>query len=471
MSTAHPSATGLTRRLAAFAIGCRHEPLPPDVTERAKALLLDTLAAAYGARSFVPSGAVLADGLGSLGLGQGGASVLGDSRDWSPLAAALVNGALAHGMDMDDTFLASPVHPSAVLVPAALAAAEMVGADGATTLRALVAGYEGLCRIARAMAGTGHIERGFHQTATVGVFGAAITAGLILGLDQTQLESALGIAGSQAAGSIQFAANGAWNKTFQVGAAAMNGLLAANLARSNFLGASDVLEGRHGFLNAYGDGAHHEALIAELGQRWDTLQIGVKPYPCCRCSHPVLDGVLRLRAEHGIQASDVVGVSLGISSYATRIVGSELPAVWRPTTTVEAQFSLPFVTAAALIDGRMGWEQYTLVGSAAVQTLIDATTLMVDPEAERNHPQHWSARVAIATSGGTFETFIKTPLGEPETFPDMAATRAKFETYAEPALGAAAGAIALRLSRLEGEKDLRDLTHVLRGEFASRTGG
>jgi 2-methylcitrate dehydratase PrpD len=468
MTAVTRSATGLTRRLVTFATACRSGSLPPESTERAKALLLDTLAAAYGARSFVPSCAVLAEGLVPLGLRHGDASVLGDPGDWSPLAAALVNGALAHGMDMDDTFLPSPVHPSAVLVPTALAAAELVGANGETTLRALIAGYEGLCRVARAMAGTGHIERGFHQTATVGVFGATITAGLILGLDETQLESALGLAGSQAAGSTQFAANGAWNKTFHVGAAAMNGLLAATLGKANFLGASDALEGPRGFLNAYGDGAHADCLVAELGERWDILRIGVKPYPCCRCSHAALDGLLKLRAEHAIRASEVVEVSLGVSSYALGIVAGELPSKWRPATTVEAQFSLPFGAAVALIDGRMGWEQYDLVGSGPVQTLIEATTVSVDPEAERNHPDNWSARVTIATMRGPFETFVKTPLGEPETFPDMAAMRAKFTSYATPALGDHAVAIAHRLERLEAEADIRNLTRALRGSRAER---
>src|SRR5690606_18361350 len=163
--------------------------------------------------------------------GPGEATVFGFNRRYTPATAALFNGMLGHSLDFDDTHSDSSTHPSAPVVPAALAAAEMTGASGRDTLTAIVAGYEVMIRIGKALDPTAHYARGFHPTATAGVFGAAAAAGRIFGLDAQQVASAFGVAASQAAGSLQFLVNGAWNKRFQVGAAAMNGLIAASLAR------------------------------------------------------------------------------------------------------------------------------------------------------------------------------------------------------------------------------------------------
>src|SRR5690606_40306027 len=153
-----------------------------------------------------------------------------------------------HSLDFDDTHADSSLHPSAPVVPAALAASGTGGATGAELLAAIVAGYEVCCRLGNALDPTSHYARGFHPTATAGTFGAAAAAAKLYRLPAERIAAAFGVSGSQAAGSLQFLENGAWNKRFQVGAAAMNGVIAATLAQQDFLGASEPVEGRYGLL-------------------------------------------------------------------------------------------------------------------------------------------------------------------------------------------------------------------------------
>ena len=194
----------VTRALAEFAAGISHQDLPPEVSARARTLILDTVGIALRARYDADSTPSLLKALTALGYRQGTARAIGDGDGWTAPGAALINGALAHSLDFDDTHAAGSIHPSAPIVPAALAAAEMTGADGATTVAAIVAGYEVQIRLSLAMTPSEHYARGYHPTATCGAFGAAAAAGRILGLSVDQMVAAFGLALSQAAGSISF---------------------------------------------------------------------------------------------------------------------------------------------------------------------------------------------------------------------------------------------------------------------------
>ena len=242
--------TGTTRRLAEFAAGIDFASLDSDVVERTRMLLLDQVGISIRGRNDAGLSASMAAALRQLGLGSGNASVIGDGAAYSPPAAALFNGNLGHSLDFDDTHASGSIHPSAPIVPAALAAAEMVGANGRTVVAAVVAGYEVQIRLSLALGPSDHYRQGFHPTPTCGVFGAAAAAGRVLGLDASQVEDAFGLCGSLAAGSMQFLVDGAWNKPFHTGYAAMNGLVAACMAREGFRGAREAIEGRAGFLHA-----------------------------------------------------------------------------------------------------------------------------------------------------------------------------------------------------------------------------
>jgi 2-methylcitrate dehydratase PrpD len=413
------------------------------VKTRAKALSLDLLGSALRARIEAESTPPVLAALASLGLaGEGPATVMGDDRGYAPPVAALLNGLLGHSLDFDDTHAESSLHPSAPVVPAALAAGEMAGADGATVLAAIVAGYEVCCRLGLALDPAAHYARGFHPTSTAGTFGAAAAAGRVFGLDAEQIASAFGVAGSQAAGSLQFLQNGAWNKRWQVGAAAMNGLVAAVLAQKGFRGSAEAIEGRHGLLAGYTGAPHPERVLQGLGQDWETLRIAVKPYPSCRYTHAALDGLIALRERHGLAGADVRALEVGLHRNGVVLVGEPEATKRRPRNVVDGQFSMAFTAAVALDQGGFGWDDYRRLGEPVIDALCDKVTVARDEAVEAAAPHPFGARVRLVTSKGEFELLVKDPSGEPESFPDEAALRRKFLTLAGPVLGERAGGLA-----------------------------
>ena len=305
---AHETAT-----LAAYVVNLKYQDIPAEVLDRAKVLTLDFLGSAIRARSEAESTPSILKMLEALALDtKGESTVFGDSKTWTPAVAALLNGALGHSLDFDDTHADSSLHPSAPVVPAAFAVGEMVGASGRDVLTAIVAGYEVCCRLGNALDPTSHYARGFHPTATAGTYGAAAAAGKLFGLSEQQIIAAFGVSGSQAAGSLQFLVNGAWNKRYQVGAAAMNGVIAATLARNDFVGATELVEGKHGLLAGYTDDAHPDKAVAELGKTYETMKIGVKPYPSCRYTHAAIDALIAMRREHNLTPDHVKRVEIGL---------------------------------------------------------------------------------------------------------------------------------------------------------------
>jgi 2-methylcitrate dehydratase PrpD len=439
-----------TFTLAAFASGLRLEAIPEAAAERAKALTLDLLGSAVRARVEAESTPSVMAALARLGLdGEGGCTVMGDGRGYAPPVAALLNGVLGHSLDFDDTHAESSLHPSAPVVPAALAAGELAGADGATVLAAIVAGYEVCCRLGLALDPAAHYARGFHPTATAGTFGAAAAAGRVLGLDADRMASAFGVAGSQAAGSLQFLQNGAWNKRWQVGQAAMNGLIAASLAAEGFRGSAAAIEGRHGLLAGYTDAPRPERAVQGLGRDWETLRIAVKPYPSCRYSHAALDGLLELRRRHGLTGGDVRALEVGLHRSGVVLVGEPEAAKRRPRNVVDGQFSMAFCAAVALDQGGFGWDDYRRLGDSAIDALCDKITVVRDEAVEAASPHPFGARVSLRTAKGDFELSVRDPSGEPGSFPDRAALEAKFLALAEPVLGEGARRLADRVLALE----------------------
>jgi 2-methylcitrate dehydratase PrpD len=459
-----------TLALAGFVAGLGPSDIPTPVKARAKALSLDLLGSALRARVEAESTPPVMHALAGLGLdGPGPATVMGDDRGYAPPVAALLNGLLGHSLDFDDTHAESSLHPSAPVVPAALAAGELVGADGSTVLAAIVAGYEVCCRLGLALDPAAHYARGFHPTATAGTFGAAAAAGRVLGLNADQLASAFGVAGSQAAGSLQFLQNGAWNKRWQVGAAAMNGLIAAALAQQGFRGSAEAIEGRHGLLAGYTDAPHPERVLAGLGQDWETLKIAVKPYPSCRYTHAALDGLIALRARHGLAAADVRALEVGLHRSGVVLVGEPEAAKRRPRNVVDGQFSMAFTAAVALDLGRFGWDDYRRLGEPAIDALCDKVRVRRDETVEAAAPHPFGARVSLQTSKGDFELLIRDPSGEPESFPDEAALRGKFLTLAGPVLGEGAAGFADAILDLDRFASVAEALKLARPAAAKRS--
>jgi len=434
-------------RLAEEMTTLRSSALPPDVLARANDLFLDFLGVALAG---VPedSSRALRQGLERLGL-RGDATVLGTTGRLPPPQAALANGAAAHAIEMDDTHLGGSIHLGASVFPAALAAAELAGAGGEAVLRAAVAGYEVAARLAMAVGPAAHYERGFHPTGTCGAFGAATAAGLLLDLDAGALARALGIAGSQAAGSMEFLADGAWTKRLHPGWSASAGLHAAALAGAGFRAPASIVEGRFGFLHAYSEAPRREHLDGPV-EGFELMRTGIKPHACCRYMQAPIDAALTLRAAHAIDPHAVERVEVGIVSAGFPIVYEPEEHKRRPRSVVDEQFSLPFGIAVALARGAASPTEFVpaTLDDALVTQLMDRVTAVHDERLDAQYPRIWPAWVRIVLRDGRrLEEHVTHALGDPERFPDAAELGAKFRTLARRMLSEAqverlAGAVA-----------------------------
>ncbi len=426
---------GITTDLAAYCANLRLQDLPPEVVARTRQLVLDLVGNIVRGRHDAESTPALLAACRALGFAGGSCGVFGDADSYTPAGAAFLNGALAHSLDFDDTHAAGSLHPGAPVIPAALAAAEMTGASGAVVLAAIVAGYEVTCRVALALPAGAHYDRGFHPTATCGVFGAAAAAARVFGLDAAGVENAFGIALSQSAGSLQFLANGAWTKRFQVGWAAMAGLTAATLSREGFKGASEALEGRLGFLQAYAPTPEPGRVTQDLGTVFELMATAVKPYPSCRYGHAGIDAVLALRAELGIAPSEVESITYGLSHAGLLLVGIPAEKRANPQNIVDGQFSGPFVLACALVTGAMGWDSYKELQNPVVRALLAKIACVHDADMQAEYPANMSGRITLRARGQEFVRSVIVPKGEPGNFLSDMELRTKFLGLTHAILG------------------------------------
>jgi len=425
---------GITTELARFSAGITKDALPVPVIERTRYLLLDLIGNIVRGRS-AESTPALVSAVHVLGLDRGEIAVIGDPRRYAPAGAALMAGAFAHSLDFDDTHAASTLHPGAPVIPAALAAAQISGATGADLLAAIVAGYEITCRIGLALPAADHYQRGFHPTATCGAFGAAVAAGRLFGLGVDAMKSALGIALSQTAGSLQFLADGAWTKRFQVGWAALSGLTAASLAGAGYKGPGGALEGRHGFLSSYAPNPLPARAVEKLGVVFELMETAIKPYPSCRYGHAGIDAALALRTRHDLKPEEIEGVTYGLSQAGMLLVGAPTEKKANPDNVVDAQFSAPFVIASALATGRMQLESYERLHDPMIRRLMARIRCEHSEEIEAHYPRNMSGTVSIQARGETFAETVIVPTGEPSNMLSEAALLAKFTNLVEPVLG------------------------------------
>jgi 2-methylcitrate dehydratase PrpD len=453
---------GAARALAADVVAIRRSALPDAVLARARDLLLDYLGVTL-AGAVEESTVVLRRGLAALGT-SGDATVIGTPLRMAPPHAALANGAAAHAIEMDDTHLGGSIHLGASVLSATLAAAELVPASGATCLRAAVAGYEVAARLAMALGPAQHYRRGFHPTGTCGAFGAAAAAGVVLGLDVDGITTALGIAGSQAAGSMEFLEDGAWTKRFHPGWAASAGLHAAALAGAGFRAPASILDGRFGFLGAYSDAPDLGALGP--GGTYALMETGIKPHACCRYSQGPIDAALALRRAHAIDPARIARIDVGIVAAGFPIVCEPLDAKRRPRSVVDAQFSLPFSIATALVRGAAWPDDFTpaCCEDPAIRRLMAAVHPARDAALDAHYPRTWPCWLRITLDDGTrHETRVDHPLGDPENFPDATTLAAKFARLATRALEPErARAVHDAVTAIVDNPDVRDLLALVR---------
>ncbi len=424
-----------TRKLAEFTASISYDTLPSEVVERTKFLIMDMIGISIRAQHDADSTPALLAACRAMGYTGGTSRVIGSHETYTPPGAAMINGTLAHSLDFDDTHAAGSIHSSAPIVPAALAAAQMVNADNKTVIAAITAGYEVQIRLSLALNPTEHYKRGYHPSATCGAFGAAAAVGRIFRLNADGIERALGIAECQTSGSMRFLADGAWTKRFQVGYAAHNGLLAASLAAEGFVGPAGSIEGKDGFLQSYAPNPEVAKAAADLGLVWETMNIAVKPYPSCRYSHSAMGALAVARSSNDISLEEIESVEVGLPHTGWRIIGETDEVKRYPIGAVDGQFSMPFCGAVVMRQGTMGWDDYAKhLNDNDTLSLAEKFSTVTDSWAESEYPKNMAGVVRIKTPRGIFEEKVVVPKGEPSNFMTASDARSKFDDLVSPYL-------------------------------------
>lgn len=451
------SASALARHV------CRtgYADLPASAVESARRDLLDTFGCMLG-------------GSGSPGIGELFAVV---SR-WGGLAesrvllrgvslpspqAALLNASMGHALDFDDTLDAGgSIHPGVSVLGAVLAVSDSLGnVTGKELLLAVALGLDVSCRVAFAST----VDRGWHRTAAMGVFGAAAAAGKLLRLTPEQMLDAFGIAYSQAAGNRQCILDGALSKRMQAGQAASAGVFSAVLAQTGFTGARNIFDGRFGFFELYQpNGADPSALLRDLGTAFRGEALSYKPYPCGRPLHAAIDAALAARVQLQItRADDIAAVTIEADPAGHADQFERGPAKRRPTQVVEAQFAEPFLIATALVHGRVGIVEVDGLGDPAVLALSDRIAGVA-----REGRKKRSLSITVSRTDGRAATIeAADPIGSPQKPLTDAQFEAKFRDCARnavrPLSDASIDAALAGIARLEALTDARELMAAFAG--------
>ncbi|GII24740.1 MmgE/PrpD family protein [Planosporangium mesophilum] len=426
MSTADQPA--VTRALAEFAVNRDLSDLPEDVLDLVRRSLVDTVGVTVAARG-EPAVRILRATLGEE-LPAGPATVLVDGTRTDAPTAALINGTAGHALDFDDVTDVTYGHPSVVLWPALLAAAQQVGAAGRQLAEAFVVGFEVQCAVAQGMRIREHYGRGWHSSATVGVIGAAAGVARLLGLDVDRTRCALGIAASMAGGSRQNF--GTMTKPLHVGLAARDGVLAASLAGNGFTADPDQLEQPLGFFGMFAETRQLDAVLDAVNGPYALRLHGlnVKKYPCCYNTHRTADATLDLAAREGLKADDVRRVRLTLEP------GGFDPLIHhRPQTGLHGKFSAEYVIAAALLDGAVKLATFTdqAVQRPQAQELlakVEYAESAVPPVGAESWEQAYSV-VTVETDRGEFTFRTDVPRGDRRAPLRRADLEAKFRDCLE----------------------------------------
>ena len=430
---------------------------PPEARAAAARAFLDTIGVTLAGAGEPAARAVQRVIAGE---GGGASAVIGCGLRASAPNAALANGTAAHALDFDDMCFVSLAHPSAPLVPAALAAGEAAGASGGALLDAYVVGFELEGRLGRVM-NPRHYQRGWHCTATIGTIGAAAAAARLLGLDADQTGHALAIAASEASGLKENF--GTMVKPLHAGLAARNGVVAAQLARAGLTASAAAIDGAQGFLAAMdSERACFDGVADDLGDRWEILDTGitVKLYPSCAGTHPTLDALLDLRRSHAFTADDVEAVEIGVDPIVPTILIHD-----RPATGLEGKFSMPFCAAAAVVHGGVGIETFDAahLQDPAVRAMQARVTMRVDPTLDASAPPLTQSRVVVRLRDGRV---LAADANGARGYPDRRASdeemASKFMSCASVVLTLERACASLAVFReIEAQPDVRTLIMLL----------
>jgi 2-methylcitrate dehydratase PrpD len=431
------------RRIARFSAGLRLADIPAPVMAAAKLHFLDAIGVGLAA-STVPLMANWADGAQRIGGGDGPASVLGRSGGLSATMAALVNGALIHSLEFDDTHIGSVVHGGSVAAPTALAVSQECQADGARLLASYIAAWEVMIRLGLASPGA-YQANGFHISAVGGAVGAAVAASAIQGLAEDQAVSAIGIAGSQASGLLAFLSDGSTVKALHPGWAAHTGIAAVALAEAGMTGPEAILEGRFGFLDAFARDPNAAGrlggLLHDLGTVWHLPDAAFKLYPCCHYIHPFLEAMQAL-IDGGLRVENIAAITCYVPPPEAPLICEPWDRRQNPTSGYDGKWGLAYCLAALLVDGRVDVATFAALPNLDIVDI--ARKIEWQPMEHHSFPQRFEALIEVQLQGGrelchqidSVQGAPDRPVSEPEVIEKFRsnAVRAMTETAVEALL-------------------------------------
>ena len=455
MNTATGQEMMAAQILATYATSLKYEDIPAEVIMRAKACILDTIAvSSFGAS--LPWCRIVND-YALRNSAAGKASVLGTKLKVAAPFAALANGAAGHAFEMDS--LVQPgvgAHIGTSLLAPGLAIAQEIGASGRDFLTAFVAGSEILYRVGDASRHSPE-KVGFHSPGLTGVFGGAITAGLLMKLDTARLTHALGIGGSLCSGLLEFSkSGGGMVKRLHLGRAAEGGLMAASLAREGFTGPAAVFEGKFGFFNVFCDEVDPPRLTAGFNSTWHSMKIMMKRYPCHITAHVPVTAVLELKAAHGIKGEDIA--SINVASSEKMVSHHNIP---EPQDITMAQYSTPFCVALAFFSDPRDPKAFSeaAIADTQIRALCRKVTLQADHELVKDN--QLATRLTVTLKDGRVITH------EAREFPGMprrpltdAELREKFDRVVTGIAPATAARLFEQFAALETVKDVSALEFI-----------
>ena len=433
----------VVERFAAWAAGFRGSPIPEEVLHHARRAVVDWHAALL-AGSVVPPATLLQKSFAAELQGGGALLPLGGTAP--PRLAALINGSAAHTVEVDDIFRDGIYHPGAPTIAAALALSQSNASSGLHFLRAVIVGYEISTRIGAAM-GRAHY-RYWHNTGTIGCFGAAAAAAEVLQLDAQRFAHALATVATFCAGLQQAFRMDSMSKPLHAGRAAEAGVSAALMAKEGVTGSLDVLEGEAGFGRAMGDGPDWERALATLGSDFHIGRMTFKNHTCCGHTFAAIDGAVALQQKMRLSAPEMESITV-----KTYRAGLEVAHYEDPRSAAEARFSLKYVVATALTHGSVRLAAFTpeRIQHPETRKLMRRIEVALDPELDAGFPGRRAARVTIAARDGRREEWLQpTRIGDPDAPLSDAALDAKFRELAAPVLGAdKAGKLLARLWKID----------------------
>lgn len=436
-----------TKVLAEHVATARQTTLLTVVAEKIKEVIVDYIGVVLGALEHCDSSKPIYEAILAL---QGGAitskkscTVIGKGTPhFLPQYAALLNSAFGHSLDFDDTYTEGTIHAGVTVISAALTQAELLGSVATTAdlMLAISIGYEINCRLAREL-GYEAYHRGFHNTSTAGIFGAVAAIAVLRKLSAMEIEMAWGLAGSKAAGSMQYLDNGSWNKRLHPGFAVHDAFMCVALVEHGVIGATNIIEGSAGFLQAYSPNSDKdlERLVRGFGEEWVWLNSSLKPYSACRMTHGFIELAGNIRDKYlesrgrAPEPDDVDRITLSLSHFNYLLVGQATDNKIHPQNVIDAQFSAYYQVANALLYGsNTGLETYTKLDDRSISILSDKIKVEVDEKAFRGYPAH----IRITWKNGSEEEHHQEhPLGESQHPFTKDKVAEKYLSLAEPLAG------------------------------------